>query len=158
MGNSIRIIRPQICQDCGEAIQSSSNRFMRCIPCGRRHNYQKNMLTPVWRISKLMSMAKNRAKDKNLPFNLDIDYLMGLWDGCQGICEISGRKLDLESSGKFAQVNSNAPSIDRKIPEKGYIKGNVRFVTYHVNISLSEFGDEKLLSLCADILNNMNKQ
>ena len=104
-----------------------------------------------------MSMAKNRAKDKNLPFDLDVDYLMGLWDGSHGTCEISGRKMDLEPSGKFAQVNPDAPSIDRKIPEKGYVKGNVRFVTYHVNVSLSEFGDEKLLSLCADILNKANK-
>lgn len=36
-----------------------------------------------------------------------------------------------------------APSIDRIIPHIGYIKGNVRLITYHMNISLSDFGEKE---------------
>jgi hypothetical protein len=157
MGNSIRILRDQVCQDCGKVVVSSSNKFLRCVPCGRRNYYKKYMLTPEWRVRKLMAMALNRANEKKLPFDLTLDYLIHLWEDSNAACSISYRKFDLEPSGKFAQVNPDAPSIDRIVPEKGYTQGNVRFVTYHVNVALAEFGEEKLRILCKDILNQTSK-
>jgi hypothetical protein len=99
-----------------------------------------------------MAMAKYRAEQKAIPFNISHEYLIGLWEGSEGKCKISNRSFDLTPTAKFGQVNMNAPSIDRIIPKLGYVQGNVRLVTYHVNVALSEFGIESLKVLCNDII------
>jgi hypothetical protein len=87
-------------------------------------------------------MAKNRAKTSNVPFDIDKEYLTNLWDENNGCCALTKRPFKLESWGDFGQVNPDAPSVDRINPSLGYIKGNIRLVTYHMNISLSDFGTE----------------
>ena len=154
----IRINKPKTinCITCNSVIVTLSNRTLRCKSCASRQYYKEYMLDHKFRIKRLGQMAKSRAKDKNLPFDLTTDYLIGLWEDSNGMCQITGRCIDLSSSDKFGQVNPNAPSIDRIIPSLGYVQGNVRIVTYHVNVALSEFGDKALYELCADIL-KMNK-
>ena len=105
------------------------------------------MEKPEWRLKKLMSMAKNRAKTKRIPFDLDIKHLMKLWDGK---CSISG--VDLYLKAGSGRVHRRAPSIDRIVPEFGYVKGNVRIVTYQVNVAISEFGEEGLMKLVSEVV------
>jgi hypothetical protein len=85
-------------------------------------------------------MAKSRAKKKSLPFDIDAEYLLSLWKDQQGCCKLTGVKFDLTKWGTKGQVNPDAISVDRINPGLGYTKGNVRLVTYHMNISLSDFG------------------
>lgn len=109
------------------------------------------MLDYKWRLRKLTAMARNRAKVKNLDFNIDEGYLISLWDSSFGNCAVSRRSFDLKPFGKKGQVNPNAPSVDRIVPELGYTKGNIRLVTYHVNVALSEFGLDELIKLAKDV-------
>jgi len=109
------------------------------------------MLDYKWRLNKLLAAAKNRASTKDLPYNLTLDYLVDLWDKQEGVCPISKRKLDLAPYGEKGQVNPNAPSIDKIIPKLGYVEGNVRLVTYHINVALSEYGLEALIQLAKDV-------
>jgi hypothetical protein len=97
------------------------------------------MLDPEFRIRKLTSMAKHRAKQSGVPFDIDSEYMMTLWNDNDGKCAITKIPLDLDKSDK-GKVNPYAPSFDRIIPELGYVKGNVRIVCYQLNIALSEFG------------------
>jgi hypothetical protein len=87
-------------------------------------------------------MAKSRALSKGLPFDIDREHLTELWDDNEGCCALTGRAFSLDSWGGKGQVNPDAPSIDRIKPTLGYVKGNVRLITYHMNISLSDFGTE----------------
>ena len=84
-------------------------------------------------------MAKNRSKTKELPFDIDSDYVYSLWKQQEGTCLLSGVPFELTSN---VGVVPHAPSLDRIIPELGYVRGNVRLITYHLNISISEFGQE----------------
>lgn len=97
-----------------------------------------------------MNGAKNRAKSKKIPFDLDKDYLKGLWEGQGGKCPITGYKFDLslESSLQKGWARRNAPSLDRIVPSIGYVKGNVRFVTYQVNMAKGPFTDEEFFEMC----------
>lgn len=104
-----------------------------------------------YRMGRLVSGAKARSVSKKVPFDLDNQFLIDLWNKQEGKCPISGRSFDLENSEY--KSNPNAPSLDRIVPEKGYIKGNVRLVTWHVNMAISEFGEDALRLLCKDILN-----
>lgn len=53
---------------------------------------------------------------------------------------------------KKGQVNPNAPSVDRIVPSLGYVQGNVRLITYHVNVALAEFGLGSLIKLSEDVI------
>lgn len=104
------------------------------------------------RLSKLFCMARNRATLKNLPFDLDREFLWNLWEENEGCCALTGRPFDLAPWGKKGQVNPNAPSVDRIKPKQGYTKGNIRLIVYHLNISLSDFGTEEFEKLAKDFL------
>lgn len=105
--------------------------------------FLKKMENHKWRLGKLLASAKNRSKTKKLKFNIDIEYVLELWEENLGCCALTGQPFDLTSWGEKGQVNPQAPSIDRIIPKKGYTKGNIRLITYHMNISLSDFGTEE---------------
>lgn len=141
------------CVDCKTEFNTSSYRTLRCVKCAKGSEYRNNMLNPEWRMKKLIAMAKNRSKDKSLPFNLTLDHIMLLWMDNQGSCAITKTPFDLSSYGDFGQVNPRAPSIDRVNPKNGYTIGNVRLVTYHINVALSEFGLDALLQLAKDLIN-----
>jgi hypothetical protein len=71
-----------------------------------------------------LSNCKYRAKQKGVPFNLtleDIEFT--------DICPILGIPMVMRA-GSF---HDNSPSIDRIIPAKGYVKGNVRMISYRAN-------------------------
>lgn len=71
-----------------------------------------------------LTNIKVRAKKKGLPFDLTLEDLF-----FPDLCPVLGIPM-VERSGKF---NDNSPSIDRLIPEKGYVKGNVRIISYRAN-------------------------
>ena len=102
-------------------------------------------------------MAKNRAKSRNLAFDIDPKFLFNLWKEQEGKCRISGLDFDLRKPDKFNDTRYNAPSLDRIIPEKGYIKGNVRLVLYQINAAMQQYGLEHFLTLCS-VLNKNQAQ
>lgn len=112
----------------------------------------ENMLNIEWRIRHLWSCAKNRAQKKDRVFDISFEQAWEVFKSQDGRCAVSGREFDLiyQEGGP----NPNGPSFDRIDSSLGYTLDNVRFVTYHVNTALSSFGDEALISLCKDILEN----
>lgn len=92
-------------------------------------------------------MAKNRARAKSLEFDLDRDHLISLWDDQDGCCALTGLKFELGATGIKGQVHPRAPSLDRITPSLGYVKGNIRLITYHMNVALSEFGVQEFENL-----------
>lgn len=100
-----------------------------------------------WRLARSVTMAKNRAISKGLPFNLDHEYLISLWTENNGCCALTGITFDLTSWGHKGQVNPNTVSVDRINPSEGYVKDNVRLITYHMNVALADFGTEQFEKL-----------
>lgn len=147
-----RIKTDKICNECGCSFPGEPNSKYCSKLCLSRNEYAANMLKFEWRLKKLLSGAKGRAKLNNLDFNIDGEYLIELWKNNDGKCEVSGRVFNLESYGEYGQVNPDAPSIDKIIPKLGYTKGNVRLVTYHTNVAISEYGLDALVKLSQDII------
>lgn len=141
------------CRDCGELVKTNSYATSMCKPCSSYSEFRRNMSDYKWRLKKLLGAAKFRSKDKKLSFDITHEHLIELWENNNGKCVVTGRSFDLTSSGVKGQVNPNAPSIDKIIPANGYVIGNVRLITYHANISISEFGLDMLKELAKDILN-----
>ena len=87
-------------------------------------------------------MARTRAAEKNLPFDLDLhrEKIRDRVDAL--VCEMTGIKLD-----PVAKKAWNSPSIDRVEPAKGYIYANIRIVAFGMNCALGTWGDAPLRGL-----------
>jgi len=88
--------------------------------------------------------ARRRAKKKNLPFDIDQDYLRSI---VPSFCPVLG--ISLEWSARRAPKNQstplpNSPSLDRIDPERGYVKGNAWIISHRANTIKSDATHEEL--------------
>lgn len=72
----------------------------------------------------MLSSAKGRAKEGAFPFNIDITDIV-----IPEICPVLKIPLFRGSGG----WSPNSPSLDKIVPELGYVKGNVRVVSNLAN-------------------------
>lgn len=105
---------------------------------------------------------KHTAKDKKVDFNLTVDYLVELFNKQKGLCYYTGEKLDVVIMlGRGQRKNlfscPNHFSLDRLIPKKGYIMGNVAWCTYQANTCKNQLSEEQFYSFCKEVLNYKNK-
>jgi Mor family transcriptional regulator len=77
--------------------------------------------------------SKSRAIKKNLPFDLELSDIV-IPEYCPVFPEIKLVK-------NINQHKDNSPSLDRIIPELGYISGNVRVISSKANTIKSKFYD-----------------
>ena len=90
---------------------------------------------PAVRARALISGARLRSHKKGLPFDLDehVDEIDWAFD--IGRCQLTGVPFDFSSGRTW-----RSPSLDRIVPELGYIHGNVRVVCWGANSALGEWG------------------
>ena len=101
-----------------------------------------------------LKSAKRRAEERGISFNLEKDFLKKLWNDCNGICTMTGVSM-LQTS----KVNDPLTmSLDRINPEKGYVKGNVRFVSRWYNVSRSNWGDSFTREMCQRVIDNVSME
>lgn len=97
----------------------------------------------------IVNILHHASQRKKGEYNLDLPFLMELYEKQNGNCAISGRKMTyITGKGRIA---TNI-SLDRIDNTKGYIKGNVHLVCLCVNVMKSTMTTEELLFWCSDIL------
>ena len=86
--------------------------------------------------------AKVRAQNKNLPFDIDQDYVRSI---VSSHCPIFGTPLEWSTrrEGKKTAF-PNSPSLDRIDPAKGYVKGNVWIISHRANTIKNDATHEEL--------------
>lgn len=89
-----------------------------------------------------LSRVKSRSKRKNLEFNLTIEYLKSIYPK-NNMCPLLNIPLDWKSSYK----HPSTPSLDRIDNSKGYIKGNVQWVSWRANNLMGDATPEELFIL-----------
>lgn len=95
----------------------------KCVVFWQKQFYK----TKEGHISKAYTGAKQRAKQKKLAFNLTIAYLQEI---ATDVCPI----LDIPLKwGMGSGRSEDSPALDRIYPEKGYIIGNVCFISDRAN-------------------------
>lgn len=72
----------------------------------------------------LLSAAKSRAKKGGLPFNIEVFDIV-----VPEFCPVLGLKLCIG----VGACSDASPSIDRIIPELGYVKGNIKVICRRAN-------------------------
>ncbi len=114
------------------------------------HNYQKrnsktltnNRLTRLSRIpeARLLKSARANAKARGTLFDLTVEDII-----IPSHCPILGIPLIFtEKNPNHEQRHDNCPSIDRLIPAKGYVKGNVAVMSMRANRIKSDATVEEL--------------
>ena len=97
-------------------------------------------------------------KKRNHEVNVSIEDLKDAWDKQLGICEFSGVQLVLSSYSKIIKNQIYTASLDRIDSSKGYIKGNIRWVSRSINHMKNDMTDEMVWELCNLIKKNLIKK
>ncbi len=133
------------CQHCGKQfIPKQKNSKWCSTVCGNRArnrtHYNKSpertrarfkQSRITHRESLMLSRCKYRAKQSGLPFNLTKDDIV-----IPEFCPVLGiklRQMSIDEEPKRG-YHPSAPSLDRIIPELGYVKGNVRVISARANL------------------------
>jgi hypothetical protein len=74
----------------------------------------------------LLASARSRAKRKNVPFDIIVEDIV-----IPDVCPILGIPLT-RNLGNHGGTNSSA-TIDRIVPSRGYVKGNIQVISMLAN-------------------------
>lgn len=88
------------------------------------------------------------AKQRNKDFDLTLECLKNLWEEQNGTCPFTGFKLvnkSFSKKDKKSKLSIKTASLDRIDNSKGYVKGNVRFVSVMFNYARNNFEDEDVI-------------
>lgn len=78
-------------------------------------------------VREAMRAAKNRADKHNLMFDIDVDYLKSIFPE-DGLCPVFGGEMTFCNTDKWSSA-----SLDRIDIDKGYVKGNVQWISMKAN-------------------------
>ena len=127
----------KICQSC-EIEKDESEFSSRTDRSGRLRPYCKECAKDVQRARYVhhkrtapfkhkCTRAKSRSQHLKVPFDLTPEYLESIWTG---VCPVSGVEISFTEKDR---IDETAAELDRFTPEKGYVQGNVTFISRRVN-------------------------
>lgn len=97
----------------------------------------------------LTNQLRHRAKKANISFNLITQDLIDTWNKQNGKCYYSGVTLDLSLQTQSRNSPHRLfPSLDRQIPQLGYVKNNIIWCTYVVNRMKSDLSHKEFVDFC----------
>lgn len=128
-----------------------STRLFQCEKCAQKERALKTTLSNG-RIGDLTLTEHTRlrksAEKRGYVFAVSIEYLWNLFKKQKQICAITGDYIP----------NIKEASLDRIDSSKGYIEGNVQWVTYQANVSKHTMTMPQLYVFCKKVLNHANQQ
>lgn len=99
----------------------------------------------------LWTVAKHRAKEKQIDFNITLDDII-----IPEKCPVLG--IEIKRAHGHNTHKPNSPSIDRINNLLGYVKGNVRVISLKANYLKSNATLEELEKIVNDLRQIVNKQ
>lgn len=96
----------------------------------------------------MIKAAKERAKKAGVPFDLTEDDIL-----IPTYCPVFGVRMERKLGSKGPAANS--PTLDRIIPELGYVPRNVVVISNRANRAKSDLTVDELLSLAEFYRTNM---
>ena len=94
----------------------------------------------------LWERARKRAKQKSLPFNLEMEDIF-----IPKLCPLLEIPL-FRAKGKASGPCANSPSLDRIIPDLGYIQGNIWVISALANRIKSNATPDQISKLATNLL------
>lgn len=127
------------------------NKCFTCLKCAQKIRGEKEKINNG-KIGDLdadkFGKIRKSAEARDIPFSLTIRYLWDLFIKQNKICAITGDYIP----------NIKKASLDRIDSSKGYIEGNVQWVTKQANLSKHTMTIEQLHEFCRKVLDHANQQ
>jgi len=77
----------------------------------------------------MLQTAKRTARNNKLPFDLTAEYLESIYPA-DNKCPVFGFEMEISKQG---ESRDKSPSLDKIVPEMGYVIGNVTIVSLKAN-------------------------
>ena len=153
----------RLCIQCKINFQKNRVTGYFCSECfkERRKLLRRKRVTPLkkdrraytfeQRIRELLRTIKYRKSDSDLT----LEFLLELWNKQEGKCFYSGLKMLIPDYGTSSGAGGRSPfsfSIDKIIPEKGYVKGNVVWCCWAVNAGKNNFSLDDYYKICSEVV------
>lgn len=132
------------CKDCILLVSKEKQPETYKDKIRKKHASYKNYIS---------TLLNHCSKRKNKEYNLDIQYLLDIYERQKGLCNISGCLMTYEHGAKTTNI-----SIDRIDNNKGYVKGNVHLVCYIVNVMKNQFSISELIGFAKKIVTYSQNQ
>lgn len=114
------------------------NRYMEKYWDNPEYYTEKNHDDRVKHLTRrMLYAAKRRAEKLGIPFNITVQDIDEIWTD---ICPVFGQAL---SVGKKT-AHDWSPSLDRIVPERGYVKGNIQIISNKANMMKQSANPEDL--------------
>lgn len=103
---------------------------------------------------------KHRASAMKIPYNIDAQYLLDLYNKQNGTCFYSGMELNIQPKKYDPKkgIAFDTLSVDRIIPEKGYIKENIVLCLNCINLLKAAHSLEDLQKVFTAIYNKQSNK
>ena len=132
---------------------TNKNKYQTCKRCS------SGKILSNFRESFINNIRKN-ASLRNKTFSTDVtpEYLYSLLESQNFKCAISGDNL-LPEDCSLDHIRKKLPlSLDRIDSTKGYIRGNLQWVTKRINWMKGDLSMSDFIALCNKIINHANQQ
>lgn len=133
------------CGNCGALFEKTGQNHKFCtVLCQEEFSkQQRNNWTNTFKLKRpanqLMRSAKHRAKKNNIPFNIVEEDIV-----IPEVCPVLGIPIKVNiNTGCGGRKDSM--SLDKIIPSKGYVKGNIQVISHLANSMKSSATPEELL-------------
>lgn len=127
-------------------------RIENLVSGNRRDEYTK--FKWFMKVIKQRSIRNGRNRKE---YNIDLPYLKKLWKEQDGVCPLTGWELVLPKHSCVWDNTKNKiyrASLDRIDSDKGYNKGNVRFISVMANYCKNDFTDKEVILFCESVIKN----
>lgn len=134
---------------CGKLVKCSGKdlRSGHNISCGCKNKGYDGIVPGYF-----FSTIKCRANNKKREFNIDYKYVCDLFDKQNGLCALTGRKINFSiNKVEFEYDRTTTASLDRIDSSKGYIKGNVQWIHKDLQRIKSDYKQEDFFKLCEEV-------
>jgi hypothetical protein len=145
---------PLICCHCKSLFNKPLKVYNRQVKNGKKDFYcsrqcyrtSENELIVTCR--RILRDSRKSARRKHLAIDIDLNFLLFLWEKQRGKCSYTSKEMILNKNKKSSPESA---SLDRINSGKGYVKDNVEFICLFVNLGKKEFHKEEIVNFLANI-------
>ena len=105
-------------------------RLSYCRRCKSLQSQLGRVSSPERYIRENINRTKRRAKSKGIPFEIDFDYVWRQYEAQNRLCFYTDREMQIKA---LSGLSHNSMSLDKIVPELGYVEGNVVWCVNKVN-------------------------